>query len=484
MVDSPRDHFRPNIGSKVRQLASVVLVALLSIGCAGHAAKTQRARDALDAGRPREALKQYNDLLRVKNAEELPTKSRKNDALFVLDRSLVLQQLESYDLSSRDLQYADKEIEMLDMSRTAIADLGKYVFSDDAGPYKGAPYEKVMINTLNIANYLARHDLNGARIEARRLSIIQKYLRDSGHPAESANAPGGYLAGFVFEKSGRPDIALRYYDEALEYGEFPSLAKPVHRLHQRTSYFTPRLQKLLDKYQASLPQVARASAAARLGEPSATPVPAPKSDQPAELLVIVNYGRVPAKVAKRIPIGLALTYATANLTGPNRNTANRLAAQGLVTWVNYPELEEPYRAISVPRVTVDGTPRRLDQLAAVDVATRKAYDEARGAIIASAITRMISRVVAGEAAGAAGRAATNDNVVGALISLATQATMTAADTPDTRSWVTLPARIDVTRMELPPGKHVVEIEVQGKSKEVTIDLQPGGWEVVAVTVLR
>jgi hypothetical protein len=155
-----------------------------------------------------------------------------------------------------------------------------------------------------------------------------------------------------------------------------------------------------------------------------------------------------------------------------------------VTWVNYPELEEPYRTISTPQVTVDGTARRLDQLAAVDIATRKAYDEARGAIIAAAITRTISRVVAGEAAGAAGRAATDDNVIGAIISLATQATLTAADTPDTRSWVTLPARIDVTRLELAPGRHVVRIDAQGKSKEITVDLQPGGWEAVAITVLR
>jgi hypothetical protein len=331
-----------------------------------------------------------------------------------------------------------------------------------------------MINTMNMVNYLVRHDLNGARIEARRLSIMQKYLSESGHPAVSANAPGGYLAGFVFERSARPDIALRYYDEALAYGNLPSLAGPIAELHGDTTYWTPRLQKFIEAYPTPTAHE----------ENESTTGSAKAKDDKADLLLIVSYGRVPAKVAKRIPIGLALTYATANLTGPNRNTANRLAAQGLVTWVNYPELEEQQRRIYPPSVSVDGVGVRLDEAAALDAATRKAYDDARGAIIASAITRMISRAVVGEAAGAAGRGASNDNVIGALISLLTQATLTAADTPDTRSWITLPARVDVTRLRLPPGKHHIDLSAQGKSKSVDVDLSPGGWEAVSLTVLR
>src|SRR5690606_25680771 len=131
----------------------------------------------------------------------------------LLDRSMVLQQLEKYELSSRDLQVADKQIEMLDFSRSTLDDIGKYVFSDDTGPYRAPPYEKLMVNTMNMVNYLVRGDLNGARVEARRLAVIQKYLRDHEDPAAAMMAPGSYFAGFVFEKSGRPDEALRYYDE-------------------------------------------------------------------------------------------------------------------------------------------------------------------------------------------------------------------------------------------------------------------------------
>lgn len=507
--------------------ALLIFFAIGLSGCAGHSAKTLRAREALDAGQPKRALSLYNKELKVKRAEDLPQKEKKNTAILVLDRSMISQALDDYKSSSHDLEYADKAVEMLDMSRTAVADMGKYLFSDSAGPYKGAPYEKVMINTMNMVNYLARHDLNGARIEARRLSIIQKYLSDHKNAAEDMNAPGAYLAGFVFEKSGRPDIALRYYDEALAHGELQSLAKPISRLHGPGSYSTPRLREFLKKHgyeaesstapnatapptatapnttapNAAAPNTAAPNAAAPPtataptgdepvpgdpppARPALSAVPSRGPNDPGELLIVVNYGRVPAKIAKRIPIGLALTYATANMTGPNQNTANRLAAQGLVTWVNYPDLEENFRRVGTPTLSINGQNYGLENLAAIDLAARKAFDEQRGAIIASAITRMITRVVAGESLGAAARGASNDNIVGALVSLGTQAAMTAADTPDTRSWVTLPARMAVTRLELKPGVHRIEVGAHGARKVIEVKMEPGGWEVISLTVLR
>ncbi len=472
----------------------VIALALLS-GCAGHSKKTELARTALDANQPEKARELLNKALDVKSAKELPTKEKKGSAVLVLDRSMVSAQLEDYELSSQDLQYADKAVEMLDLSRTKVDDIGRYLFSDDVGPYRGSPYEKVMINTMNMVNYLARHDLNGAKIEARRLSIMQKYLRDSKSPAEAANAVGAYLAGFTFERDGRADIALRYYDETLEYGEFQSLVEPIVRLSQKSPYRTERLRKFLEKHAVKTTSGEGAKPAPTSDEPAEAPAETPEAggplnlsppdpNEPGDVLVIISYGRVPAKIPKRIPIGLALTYATLFMTGPNQATANRLAAQGLVTWINYPELDETRRRLLVPTLHVDGKAMQLDGLAALDLAARQAYDKERGAIVASAITRMITRVVAGETAGAAARGASNDNVIGALVSLGTQAALTAADTPDTRSWATLPARIVASRLRLPPGNHEIVVSAQGTQKDVKFNLPPGGYHTVVLTVLR
>jgi uncharacterized protein len=443
----------------------VLLVCSLAVGCASHSDKTKEIRSALDAGNPRQALTLLNEQLDTKSEKELPEKTSGDNSLFLLDRAMVLQQLQIYKWSSRDLEVSDKQIEMLDFSRNAGHDIGKYIFSDDVGPYKAPAYEKLMINTMNMVNYLAQGDLQGARVEARRLAVMQKYLKDHD-PKNALTAPGSYLAGFTFEKSGKYDEALRYYDEALEYGDYRSLSEPIKRLLGRGSYASPRLRK-----------------AAGLGEGDPGPRATDEADAAqGELLVIVNYGRVPAKIAKRLPIGLALTWASGALEPGASAQANALGAQGLVTWVNYPELGPAHGEYDTPSFRLDGKQQTLEGVVAVDQETQRAWDQVKGAVIASAITRMITRVVAGKGVEAA--AGKDHPIAGFLLGLATQATLTATDTPDTRNWATLPARMAFGRVMLPAGPRTVQLHARGADMTKKVDIKAGGFAVVNLTVLE
>lgn len=442
-------------------LGVALLGATLALGCASYSEKTKSARTALDAGRPQEALKLYNERLDVDSAAQLPKDVSGENTLLLLDRAMILQQLQDYEHSSRDLEVSDKQIEILDFSRGAIDDIGKYLFSDSTGPYKAPIYEKLLINTVNMTNYLARSDLNGARVEARRLAVMQQFIADHENRGDELTGPGSYLAGFVFEKSGDADSALRYYDEALQHTRFDSLKEPVARLATKSSYRTPRLRELI-------------------GDVAGGTRSEVTDESPAELLIVLNYGRVPAKMPKRIPIGLALTYASGIISPGDAARANELAAQGLVTWINYPVLGDSPRDYGKPIVNVNGTGVPVEVALAVDLEARRAWDDARGAVVASAITRMIARVVAGETT----KRAAGGGLVGTLLSLGTQATLTATDIPDTRSWSTLPGRVALARLTLPPGTHNVALSAGGERKTTQIKLQPGDWAMVNLTALR
>ena len=440
------------------------MVAPWLVGCGGHEARTLKMRTALDAGDARSAIHAINEELEVGSEKQLPKDIKGDNALLVLDRGSIQQGLVQFDLSKQDFEAADKAIDMLDLAHNAGDTIGEYVFSDSSGRYQAPPYEKLMINTLDMLNYLEQRDLNGARIEARRLAVMQKYYRDSlNQPNNAVLGLGSLLAGFTFEKSGETDEALRYYDEALAFTGYGTLEDAVVRLAPQGQYRSPRITKLLEKG-------------------GAQDASAPSADADSgEVLFVVGYGRVPHKVAERIPIGLALTYFAGALSPNDVEGANKLAAQGLVTWINFPTLAPGRGNYAIPSVRLDNRSVQLEEAVNVDHEVRAEWKKIEGKIIVSAISRLVTRLLVGKGIEAA---AGKNNIVGLLGSLATQATLTALDTPDTRSWETLPARLAVARVRLPAGKHHVVLDARGWQRTQEIVVSPGGWQVVSLMGLR
>src|SRR5687767_9813447 len=83
-------------------------LALLVTACSSHADHTRDARNALDRHDAKKALELYNKQLDVTSGAELPKETGGDNALLLLDRSLISQQLANYKDSSQDLQTADK----------------------------------------------------------------------------------------------------------------------------------------------------------------------------------------------------------------------------------------------------------------------------------------------------------------------------------------------------------------------------------------
>jgi hypothetical protein len=432
----------------------------LLVGCGGHAARTLPMRTALDEGAPRVAIAALDKELGVAKDSDLPANVQGDEALLVLDRASIQQSLAQFRLSETDYQAADKAIDMLDLSRNAGDSIGRYVFSDSVGRYAAPPYEKLLINTLNMLNYLETGDLSGAKIEARRLAVMKKYYADTlGEPDSPVLGLAGLLAGFAFEKSGDVDEALHWYDDALPFGASESLAPTIARLLPRGTYTSPRLK-----------------AAAARGA-SAPPI----ADDEGEILVVVGYGRVPHKIPQRIPIGLALTFVAGDLSPTNYAAANRIAAQGLVTWVNFPTLAPEQGSYAIPECFLDGQAVPLQEAANVGRQVRTEWKKIEGKVILSAITRLIARFAVGQGIEAA---AGGNSIVGLIASLGTQATLTALDTPDTRSWETLPARVGVARVRVKAGAHPMRLDTRGVSRGVPLQVAKGGWAVASLMALR
>lgn len=433
---------------------------LCAAGCATYSDRMESVRVATSDGDYRGGVEQIDDLLDVKDAE-LPDDWGGEQGLLVLERATLEQALEEWELSARDLGYADKELEYLDIAGDTAGTIGKYMFSDSATKFKTSPTEKLSLNAVNMLNYLALGDLAGARVEAKRFTVMRNYLVDFDE--EHAHGPmGSYLAGFVYEQLGESGSALRYYDEALAFRRLDSLREPVQRLAKRNPYRGEHLTELLEDG-AALP---------------ASPDPA------GNLLVVVAVGRVPHKVPERMPIGLAVGIAGTWISG-NAEVLERSALK----YVVYPELVDSESGIQGVSATVDGEAVSLELVADLGKEVRSEYEAIKPKIIGAAISRMIVRAAAAEGAREAGRSAggSGGDVLGTIFALITEGLMVAADKPDTRSWELLPDRVYAYRRRVSPGRREVSVQLGGSIPEVRrvdVDIPTDGYAIVVVTAPR
>jgi hypothetical protein len=95
---------------------------------------------------------------------------------------------------------------------------------------------------------------------------------------------------------------------------------------------------------------------------------------------------------------------------------------------------------------------------------------------AGAITEGATKAAGGKDSGVA--------ALGLLLGLASTITLTALDTPDTRGWSTLPARLAVARLRVPAGEHEITLGARGEEKRVKVTLEKGGWTLVPLMTLR
>ncbi len=391
-----------------------------------------RARSALDARSPRAALDAINRELAVKRDDQLPNDLHGDDALMVLNRAAVQQAAGAIANSQRDYEAADKALDFLDLSHATVDELGRWLYSDSAGRYVAPAHEKVLLNALNMLNYLEQRDLSGAAVEARRLAVMSRYLQSREGGESEAMKLGALLAGFAFERSGNLDEARIWYERA--------------------------------------------------GAPGPATGPSAESGDRSELLLVVGWGRVPHRVANYVPLGQAVFEA-------RRSTGLSFEGSGVLTQVHYPTLALERAPGPRPEIMVDDEPAAIDDVLDVTKAVKSEWSRVQGRIYAAAITRALAREALWRTGQKLGEAAADESsskemrTVSGLLAIASllgAAGATVADVPDTRSWETLPARIAVVRMKVKPGAHRVHLAVSGATRDATLIVPGDGYAAASL----
>ena len=463
----------------------LLVLVVASPGCATYNEAVTGAKRDVAGGRPDAAVGRLNEAMGTTKRQELPSKLSGRNTLILLERATVLQALGEYRLAARDMMLADQQLDWLDLGAQGKAKVGKYLYSGTSVKYRAPPYERLMLNTLNMLNFLALGDWEDAKVEARRFRIIEHFFVDKEDSTllPGALAFGNYLGGVSFEAAGDYQEAAKYYARAWRHGiRTERLGERLGRLIQMTA----------SNYESLVPGKP---------DPGSRP-PSPAGSPPSwstyrdkfvdgEILAVVQTGLAPYKEGKRYPVARALTIAGASshasyrLEDDQRQQAQELAVSGALKWVNFPMLTEaqlpPDRNISV-QFGERQTPINLG----VDVERQveHGWDKIKGELMVAAITRMLTRAVAGKAAKEGVAEASESSLLGMAAQVAVEGGMAAADTPDTRSWSMLPARIRFSRVHSKPGSQPVRVSVDGKTAQKSVEVRESGPTVVNFSRMR
>ena len=434
----------------------VVCCALLLLGAGACGMKPQRHYVALRAHLLEHDYAGADDYLQS-TKEKVYGKG--NRLLYYMDRGMVLSLDKKYKESNAVLEVAKETAEEL-WTESVGAHAAAWLTTDNALPYQGEDFEKAFLHVIAALNYLNMGAYAEARVEARQVTnklelYSATYEKEAG-PQEEGKTISAYrddafvrwFAGKMAATEGgasalndawidyRKAIELYEEDYARRYGtRLPNIVvgDALDVLSRLGKDFAPEYETLWQKY---------GSVAQRHQT---------REPEMAEVVLLHLCGEAPYKVDKfwqavtdREVVRIAYP---AFVPKPPRIVAARLRLPSGATATS--EVVENITAIAVQNLA-----------------------DHMGRIKAKAVARAVAKFVAGKAAQVAGKKkGGNAGAALQVAGLLWNAASAVAEEADKRSWLTLPARVNVARAFAPPGDITAEVDFLDASGRVVTSAQ-------------
>ncbi len=451
---------------------TLLVVSLVVLaGCSTYTDRMYDAHRAFAGGDVEKAIGHVNSEIDVVEIDGLPVDLDNENTLFLLERATMLQAIGKYDSAARDMITVDDRLEWVDIRSDRTDQVLRFIYSDAAGTYSAPAHERLLINAMNMINFMAQGRHNSARVEARRFDILQRYFLDdqSADIIPDILGLGNYLAAAAFEANGQFREAARFYTAAYLHGTWPESEDRLLDLLAMTGYRGSGLGELPDSAHQLFDRARQ--------RPSMSRSEYHQTHLLGDTLIVVQTGLVPYLEPERLGMeraivrGLHSPYAALHLDSETRNMATTLYSAGQLNWINTTSLSHqglPPRR----RVVLEAGGQRLSLRSPIDLATQveEAWKAVSATALAAAISRAVARAVAGEGARSVAQSVAESSertegasrAIGWIAGSVTKTTLSARDRPDTRSWTTLPADVHLVRMQLPQGPQRIQIQVNGR----------------------
>ena len=447
-----------------RHLLLLLLVVLASTSACGTAGLPYARIDrALMDGNPAEGV-------------AIVEKSRgvygsKSETLYLMDRGMIQHLAGRYTDSIQSFAKAEELTEDL-YTRRISSEIGALLTSDNALPYEGEEFEKVLLNVLMAVNYAQLGMWDDALVEARKVDHKLTVLgdRNQSRMTYSQDALARYLSGMLYEAAG--DLSNAFVSYRLAYDAFEQYRKvygtPTPDLLRRDLLRVSEALGLMQEYEEYK------QAFAGIAWP-----PESASQGSGEIVFITYAGHAPFKrdVFVDIPFSrdalglILLSKRYGRYDTPEHRAAESIlyGLNGRVVRLALPRfVRRPSGVVYTEAVIVGGTASYTSRSALMEDVTAiavKDLEERLARTAVKAVARAAWKYALAEAVQIGVRSAVQDKETGALAGAiaGVVARMFAISTEeaDKRSWATLPDRIHVGRLMVPPGTYDVELRHVG-----------------------
>lgn len=477
--------------SLLRPSGPVLFLLIISLvlleGCAGRLSHYDKLYANLHQGNSEKA-----DQILVAAESSYGSTSK---LLYLMDRGMTLHLSGRYEESAKILEEADELVEDLYTRRLRNEALSLLI-NDSKRPFRGDPFEQVLINVINALNYARLGNLEEALVEARRVDHRLNVLADSVDEEDYQEDPfARYLTGVLYEANGdlsNAFVAYRKayeaYDRAQSWSEVP-IPKRVKQDLLRITYLL-NLTNEYAQYQQNFPDVS--------WQPPTT------KDQ-AEIVIISYHGRAPRLEDRFIDVpvsvdALALLLQTKSFGRHRPRRAKGVDAvlyglQGEIVRISLPRVVPQKTRVEYGQVTVNRggsqTIYQSELMNSVTAAAKKGLSDRLPSVTLRAVARAALKISAAEGIGHGAGAAAKDkdtrNLIKLIVTSIFKVAAIATEEADKRSWRTLPDEMHVSRFVVTPGALTLTYQSLGRRGELLgtptrfpINLQPGETRFMTV----
>jgi len=392
----------------------------------------------------------------------------KNSLLFYLDLGILYHLADDYETSNRYFSMAEKRAEELytkSISKEAVS----FLTSDNAKPYVGENFERVLINLFMSLNYILSGNYEDALVEARKVDHkLNLYNREYGDKLTyREDAFVRYIMGMLYENSGEINDAFISYRKALY----------AYRYYEKT-YGVPIPESLFDDCVRTGLALGFRDLLEELGKdfPGKIRLDGVDNNDYGMVVLLHLNGLAPYKVEKRLQVafGKGIAYArTAEVSDDEKADVNKAfdIAGSIAGDVNisvaFPAYVVRRPVVVRSSIQVQNDVQEVSSILGEDISTIavKDLEDRLGRIMAKTIARAAIKYALAYAAGEAAEKTAEKRmggeggaIVGWLAKKAFAATASATENADRRAWEILPGEFRICTLVLKPGVYSLTVK--------------------------